>query len=256
MTDDNKEQLDAVQATDPVEDEQNVPVEGEFDDDLSMVELVPQPEVGGDALHNAEAADVAPMFEAEAAQGEQADVAPQVREDNDRDAAKTDKAQTSKRVQQNKEGSGIALPLSIEQGASEAFAGVGTQTGIPLPVRQEKHDKEDKEDKEVEEVEEVVKASDSEDEGVVHFPTRQYTVASQDDDEDNEEAVASEEVVEQQSEVRSEFSNTVNRQEDMHFVETDIDEDRENIWSARQLGAAITANELFAFEPLANVERA
>ena len=225
--DENKEQAIA-----SAEGEQDVPVGEEFDDALSMVELVPQPEV--DALGDVPEAEPTPQFEAGDEQGEDVAehaVAPAATAENEEQG-------------QKKQGTGIALPAFVERGSTDVFGGAGTRTGIPLPPRDAKHD---------------------EDNNAEHPRSQQHTVVSEEDNSSAEEEVAvqevaaeevaAQEVAAEQSEIRSEFSDTNSgrTQAGMQFTETGIDEGEEDILSARQLGAAITANDLFAFEPLATL---
>ena len=218
------------------------------DDALNVVELAPQPEV--DALSDAAEAEPTPQFEAGNEQvGDVAEhaVAPAVAAESEKQGGE-------------KPGSGIALPSFVEREAADDLGGAGTSTGIPLPPREVKH---------------------GEDNNAEHPRPRQHAVVSEEEDKSSAEAVVAkevveeevveeevvakevvakevveEEVVEEQSEIRSKFSDTNSGstpQAGVQFIETDITEGKEDILPARKLGAAITTNNLLAFEELATL---
>ena len=259
----NKEQ---VVASD--EDEQDVPAGEKSDDALNVVELAPQPEV--DALSDAAEAEPTPQFEAG---NEQVDdvaehaVAPAVAAESEKQGGK-------------KPGSGIALPSFVERGAADALGGAGTSTGIPLPPREVKHGEDNNaehprprqravvsEDEDKSSAEEVVAEEVVAEEVVAKEVVAKEVVAKEVvakevvakevvAKEVVAEEVVAKEVVEEQSEIRAEFSDTNSGstpQAGVQFIETDITEGKEDILPARKLGAAITTNNLLAFEALATL---
>lgn len=236
-------------AAEVVPDEPAVQVGAELDE-LSMVELVPQPEIEDDVMTNV--ADV-PVSEPADESPSKAEPVPQVNLAQDSDkheaevaavevAAESDSAEKDAAKQNTEQknpgtNSGIALPSFVDRSETGVFGATSTKTGIPLPPRanNEPNDSVDK----------AVDAAMPEEDA--QFPEPQQTVLSK-----HVEVKAVKEIEKEHSEVRAEFSdeNSGHTQMEVEYTRTEVEEPKEEALSARQLGAALTASSLASFEPL------
>ena len=252
MSEDNKKrEIDAMQvvssedadqhaeAAEIIPDDPAVQMEAELDE-LSMVELVPQPEIDTtDTSSDADVEHVDPVPQVNIAPENEVDAAEvavtEAVADNDNNAEQDSEANAAKQKKPSKN-SGIALPSFVERSNTGVFGTVGTKTGIPLPasVDNEAHDNDDQD-------------SNAAPEAKQQFPEPQRTVISKD-----KEIEKAREIEEEHSQVRSEFSDEDDHhtQAGVEFTQTEVDEPQEDAMPARQLGAALTANSLVGFEQL------
>ncbi len=263
-----------------------VQVGEKFGDDLSMVELVPQPEIEAaampsnveaehdlnvsvteaEALHDIEthkspdAAEPAPQVSLaeEDIVGQEADVdldeihvaesyVPTSSDSTDSgnnaemvSSAEHDAAASDTEQKKRGTNSGIALPSFIDRSETGVFGSVGTKTGIPLPPRADDEPK----DNDEKAANAVTPIADEQ------LHEQQYTVISK-----HEEVEEIKETEGEYSELRSEFSDEDDQytQAGVDYTQTEVEEPQEELLSARQLGTALTENNLLSFDPLASL---
>lgn len=217
-------------------------------DELSMVELVPQPKIEVELDLNLPPSEPhVPSAEAEAVVSH-ASLGPDNEVQEASPAVVVPVAEDSAAEAKKKHGtsSGIALPSFVERGATGVFDGVGTKTGIPLPPRVDdtSQDRAEAEDA-------VSSAADEQ------FLASQHTELSEGQAEQ-----AVEELEEEHSQVRAEFSDADDHytqvddphtQAGVEYTQIEVEEPREEAWSASKLGTALTAPNLLSFEPLASL---
>ena len=278
-----------IEAEKVMPDEPAVQVGEKFGDDLSMIELVPQPEIEATAApSNAEAehdlnvsvTEAEAMHDIEAHKSlDAAEPAPQVsladedivgqEADVDLDeihvaessvstsSDSTDGSNNAEMVssaehdaaasdtEQKKRGtsgtsSGIALPSFVDRSETGVFGSVGTKTGIPLPPCADDEPKDNAEKA----ANAVTPIADEQ------LHEQQYTVISK-----HEEVEEVKETEGEYSEVSSEFSDVDDQytQAGVDYTRTEVEEPQEELLSARQLGTALTENNLLSFDPLASL---
>ena len=265
------EALDALTAASEAQqaeagDEHSVPqvdVQHEIDD-LSMVELVPQaadavaePQMvveGERVTNDIDAAPPLDLAQNEAANFADNAVAKAVKDSKVQQAAashveeqsKKPKEQSKKPKEQSKKhktNSGIALPSFAEGSNTGVFGGAGTKTGIPLPPRASAEGKQDQP---------VAKVSQGD--NVQQFPEQEQTVLTK------KTAVSKKQPKAAKERTRAEFADTEmdggHTQVGVAYTQTEVAaEPEEDALAAREFGATLTANILFAYEPLATLNQ-
>lgn len=224
----------------------DVRVEEEIDE-LSMVELVPQPEIEVEPDLSLPLSELSvPPAEVEAVVSHDSLVADAVQEASPAVVAAVAEERDAGEEKKHRTSSGIALPSFVERGATGVFDAVGTKTGIPLPPRA---DDEPQDQAEAEAA--VIPAADEQ------CSDPQHTEISE---AHAEQAV--EEAEEEQFQARAEFSDADDyhtqaddhhTQAEVEYAQTEMEEPQEEAWSASQLSTALTASSLLSFEPLADL---
>ena len=231
-------------------------------DDLSMVELVPQatdasaePQLVVEGERVANDIDAAPPLElaqtevASSAASFAADAAAEVVKDSEAQVASPVEEQSKKTTEQSTQqkkhstSSGIALPSFAERSDTGVFGGAGTRTGIPLPPRATADSKQAK----------PVAEADQGD-NVEQLPEQKKASFSK------KTVVSKKQYQPAKEQTRAEFVDPdidgEHTQVGVDYTETGIAaEPEEDMLPAREFGAALTANTLFSYAPLASLNK-
>ena len=258
LTADSEAQLQAEAGDDPTP---QVDVPHEIDD-LSMVELVPQatdataePQLDVRNEGGANDIDAAPQLDlvkneaANLADSSAADAPAEVASATAKEATasqvKTASSveEKSKKQKKHNTNSGIALPSFAERSDTAVFGSVGTKTGIPLPPRATADSKQAKS---------VTK--DNKVDNVEQFPAQEQTLLTK------KTVLSKKQPKAEKEQTRAEFADTDidggHTQVGIAHTETGVEAElEEDMLEAREFGAALTANMLFSYEPLASLNK-